>query len=69
MFYRTDDPIADHYRYEQEQERSLARYPKCAICGERIPQADIVCIDGKYYCDECLDDCRVSTEGSDEEWY
>ena len=66
MFYRTDDPIADHYRYEQEQERALARYPKCAICGEPIAQEEAVLIDGKYYCDECLDESRVVTEGWDE---
>lgn len=56
--YRTDNPIADFDRYDREQSRRLARLPKCAICREPIQQEYAVCIDGVYYCGECLDDLK-----------
>lgn len=54
------DPYADFDRWDAEQERRLARLPKCTVCGEPIHQEDAVCIDGKYYCDDCLDEMRVT---------
>lgn len=57
MFY-TDDPIADFNRYDDEQQRCLERLPRCAECGEHIQQDDAVCMDGHYYCDECLHSMR-----------
>lgn len=56
----TDDPIADFNRWDAEQERWLKKLPKCKRCGERIQQERAVCIDGGYYCDECLDEMRES---------
>ena len=53
MFY-TDNPVADFNRYNAEQQRRLESLPECANCGEHIQQEDAVCIDGDYYCDECL---------------
>ena len=58
MFYRTDDPLADLRRWEEEQEKKLKRLPLCICCEEHIRQDDAVCIDGDYYCDECLADMR-----------
>lgn len=52
----TDDPIADFYRHDAEQERLLARMPICHHCKNHIKQEKIICINGKYYCDECLED-------------
>ena len=66
MFYRTDNPIADFNRYDREQSRRAKRLPVCELCGERIYQDDAVCINGSWYCDECLDDCRKDTERGDE---
>ena len=57
----TDDPIADFDRYEAEKEKALKKLPKCTRCDEHIQQDKAVCIDGDYYCDECLDDMREST--------
>lgn len=62
--YRTDDPIDDFLQYDAEQQRKLERLPKCKICGYPIQQEDAVCIDGKYYGDDCLIDLRV-TVGDD----
>ena len=41
--------------HDMEQERRRARLPVCCYCGEHIMQEDAVCIDGDYYCDECLE--------------
>lgn len=54
----TDDPIADFHRHDTEQEEWLDSLPKCEHCGEPIQQEKAVCIDGKYFCDECLDEMR-----------
>ena len=42
-------------RHDEEQERRLARLPECCHCGEHIQQEDAVCIDGSWYCDDCLE--------------
>ncbi len=54
----TDDPVADFMRHDYEQQKALARLPKCCRCLMPIQQDDAVCIDGEYYCDECLDSMR-----------
>ena len=56
--YRTDDPIADFFRHEAEQEGWLKKRPKCCVCKEHIQQSKAVRIDGDYYCDWCLCDMR-----------
>lgn len=58
MFIRTDDPLADFDQYEYEKQRWLKKYPKCTSCTQHIQQPNAVCIDGKYFCDECLEDLR-----------
>lgn len=50
----TDDPVLDAERYSAEQDRQLERLPKCICCGNPIQQDDVICIDGKLYCDCCL---------------
>ncbi len=54
--------ISDNYdlweQRDREQHRRLARFPKCTRCGEHIQQEDAVCIDGNYYCDNCLKELR-----------
>ena len=52
---RTDDPIIDFDRYDWEQSRRLAHLPGCQRCGDAIQQERAVCIDGFWYCDECLE--------------
>lgn len=51
----TDDPVADFARYDAEQSRWLKRLPTCERCGDAIQQERAVCIEGFWYCDECLD--------------
>ena len=52
----TDDPVRDAERYSAEQDRQLARLPKCTCCGNPIQQDHVVCIGGKLYCDSCIED-------------
>lgn len=56
----TGDPLKDFDRWDAKQQRKLDRLPKCACCCEPIQQEDAVCIEGKYYCDDCLDEMRES---------
>lgn len=58
----TDDPIADFHRHDAEQQKYLDKLPVCCGCGEPIQQAYAVCIDGDWYCDDCLDDMRQRIE-------
>lgn len=52
---RTDDPVADFNRLENERERELSHLPRCSCCNEPIQQETAVCINDEYICDECLD--------------
>ena len=60
--YITDDPIADFNRHDAEQQKLLERLPKCCCCDEPIQQEQAVRIDGRWYCDGCLQDMRENTE-------
>ena len=51
----SNDPVADFARYDAEQSRRLKRLPTCERCGDAIQQERAVCIDGYWFCDECLD--------------
>lgn len=54
--YRTDDPFADLDRWLDEQERIEAKLPRCSECGESIHDDNYYEIDGKIYCQKCLDE-------------
>ena len=58
----TDDPVADFERHDREQARLLERLPTCERCGNRIEQELAVCIDGFWYCDDCLEFYRKEIE-------
>lgn len=62
MPYLTDDPVADFNRWDAEQSRRLKRHPTCQICGQAIQQERAVCLEGFWFCDECLDDNRKDVE-------
>ena len=62
MFW-TDDPVADFHRHDAEQTKWLESLPKCAECGEPIQQEDAVCLEGRFYCDECLGTMRRAIGG------
>ena len=50
--------IPDNYDLFEARERMQAKWlrklPTCQCCGEAIQQERAVCIDGFWYCDECL---------------
>ena len=51
----TDDPVADFEQHDRKQARRLAQLPTCERCGDAIQQERAVCIEGFWYCDECLE--------------
>lgn len=53
MPFLTDDPIADFYRHEEEQERWLRSRPVCCKCKEHIQEPEAVNYKGEFYCNEC----------------
>jgi hypothetical protein len=53
--YRTDDPLADFDRYEQDREAEAEKCPECAYCGEKIFDAFAFYIDGEWYHKDCLE--------------
>ena len=62
MSYRTDDPLADHARWERQQEQLAANLPKCDICGRTI-EDHYFNIYGEICCEDCLEDnFRVTVE-------
>lgn len=52
----TDDPIADFYRYDREQQEWLDRLPKCEHCCEPIQDEKYYEIEGVKVCENCLTD-------------
>ena len=58
MFFRTEDPVADFNRHDRDQVRRLAKLPACERCGDAIQQERAVCINGFWFCDECLEKYR-----------
>ena len=55
MAYRTDDPLADHARWERQQEQLAANLPKCDICGSTIDD-HYFNINGDILCEDCLNE-------------
>lgn len=54
--YRTDDPLRDLDRWLDEQELREKMLPRCSECGEPIHDNLYYEIDGKIYCQKCLDE-------------
>ena len=52
-------PIPDNYdqweAHDREQAIKLAQLPTCERCGNPIQQEWAVCIDGCWYCDDCIE--------------
>lgn len=51
----SDDPAMDFAQYDMKQSRWLAKLPTCQRCGDAIQQERAVCIEGFWYCDDCLE--------------
>ena len=54
--------IPDNYElweaHDREQALKLAQLPTCECCGDAIQQESAVCIEGFWYCDDCLEHYR-----------
>ena len=55
MTFYTDAVSADLDRYETQQQKALARLPKCDICGKRIQDTYYYEINDEKVCPGCLD--------------
>ena len=53
MFVRSDDPARDAAHRNADEERELAKSPKCVDCGP-IQGEVYYEIEGKFYCPDCL---------------
>ena len=53
MFY-SSNPVADFERYDAQQEAELDKLPVCVCCEQPIQEEYGFCIDGDWYCEECL---------------
>lgn len=54
----TNDPVADYDRYCAEQERRIARLPRCSECDNHITTECAYYINGEWICEECMDSYR-----------
>lgn len=54
-FY-SDNPARDFDRWDQEQERRLARLPVCENpkCKKRIQDEHYFCVHGEILCEACM---------------
>lgn len=52
----TDDPVADWDRHCAEEERELARLPRCSECDHPIQGEECWEFNGELICEECLKD-------------
>lgn len=55
--YRTDDPIADFNRWDEEQAAFEERLPRCEYCGEACYETYYE-INGEIICEECIESFR-----------
>lgn len=54
MFLRTDNPVHDFWAYSMAQEEWLENRPTCDECGQHIQDEQYFDIEGKKYCESCL---------------
>ena len=59
---RSGDPYADFDAYDREQQDAIERYPICECCGEHIQSERLYYIDGRFFCEECIEDCHKYTD-------
>ncbi len=52
----TDDPVADYARYDRQQEKALARLPRCSECGNPIQEEECWEFNDELICEQCLND-------------
>lgn len=52
--YRTDEPLADFRRHEDDYERWLRKRPLCSYCEEHIADEYAYYINGEWLCEGCM---------------
>lgn len=57
VFY-TDNPARDFDAWDAEQERRLARLPRCADCDNPIQDETAFYINGEWICEDCMEAYR-----------
>ncbi len=55
MVLRTEDPVSDFLRHDEEQNRWLESLPECADCGEPIQADHFFLINDEAICPDCLE--------------
>jgi hypothetical protein len=65
--FRTDDPLADYDRHQDEIDEWMNSLPKCAYCGEPIQDEQCYLINEELIHIDCAheylhDDCRVNID-------
>ena len=55
MFFRSDDPIADHGAYEEELARLEEQVPVCGYCNRPVMDDHYYEINDEPVCAECLE--------------
>ncbi len=58
MWLQGEDPYEDFRRKDSEENTWLQNQPMCDECGERIMEDYYYNINGRKYCQECIDDCK-----------
>lgn len=49
---------------DRRKQNWLDSLPYCEICGHPIQQERAVCLDGVWYCDECIEENRKEVEAN-----
>lgn len=63
--FRTDDPIADFLRHDEQCQRNARRLPRCVECGEPIQDEYAYCFDGEWTCEDCMQNYRQPVDYED----
>lgn len=54
--YYSNDPVKDYDSYLADLERERELNPVCSNCDQVISEDYMYVINGKVYCDECMND-------------
>lgn len=61
MYYRTDDPVADFNRHEEDRARELEQLPTCSQCGWPVQTDFCYVINDEVICERCMENFRQYT--------
>lgn len=55
LVVRTDDPVSDFNRWDEEQNRMIEELPECSECGQVIQEEEAYYINGEWICPCCME--------------